>query len=132
MVRRAQGKGGHRVAIMLSWISREFLRAGGRHRGYPMLTCLLTDYVYPKLCAQSRNFSSDSILYHAISSFSNINARARKKRHFMQFCRLPIKYSGTPLFDGAPSTQCIIFSEFLNTPPVLWTDWTQSKTTNCF
>ena len=40
------GTGQRRVTIMLSWISREFLRAGGRHRGYPMCS-LLTDYAYP-------------------------------------------------------------------------------------
>ena len=36
---------------------------------------------------------------------------------FMQFCRPPIKYSGAALYDGARSTQCIIFSQFLNMPP---------------
>ena len=131
MIRAAPRKGGRRVTITLSWISRGFLRAGGRHRGYP-IDSLLTDYAYPSLCAQSRNVSSVSILYHAISFLSNVNAPARKKWHFMQFCLLRMKYSGAALYDGGLSTRGIIFSEFLNTPPIPLTDGTQSKTTNCF
>ena len=95
MVRRAPGKRGRRVTIMLTWITHEFLGAGGRHRGYPMGS-LLTYYADPYRCAQSRNFSSESICYHSISFFSNINAPARKKRHFMQFYWLPMEYSGAP------------------------------------
>ena len=34
----------------------------------------------------------------------------------MQFCRLPMKYSGAALYDGGLSTHGIIFSEFLSTP----------------
>ena len=45
-VQESTGTGQRRVTIMLSWISREFLRAGGQHRGYPMGN-LLKDYAYP-------------------------------------------------------------------------------------
>ena len=49
----------------------------------------------------------------------------------MQFCWLPMKYSGAPLNDDAPFTYGIIFSSKYTTGP---TDrsWKQSKTTNCF
>ena len=72
---------------------------------------LLTEYAYPSICVQLRNFSSESILYHAISSFSNINAPARKKRHFMQFCRPPIN-TVAPLYMTAAVQLNVLY--FLN------------------
>ena len=99
--------------------------------GHPVGS-LLTGYAYSWLSAQPRNFSTVIILYYAIPSFSSINAPAHQKRHFMQLGRLPMKYSGAPLYDGNPPTLGIIFCEFLNTPLAPQTHWTQSKTTGCF
>ena len=85
----------------------------------------LTGYAYYQLSAQPRNFSSVNILYHAISSFSNINAPAHEKRHFARLCQLLMNFSGA-------SPTRLIFCEFLNTPLGPQPDWTQSKTIDCF
>ena len=86
MIWRTPEKELRRVTIMLSWISHEFLglyqprnhqllQVGGRQRGYPM-SGLVTGFACSQQAAQSANLSSTSILYHVISSFSNISAPA--------------------------------------------------------
>ena len=108
--KESTGTGQRRGTIMLSWISREFLRAGGRHRGYPMGS-LLTDYNTLRF-VPNHEISAREVFFttsfHPLVTLMHLRV---KKWHFIQFCRPPKKCRSALLYAGARSTQCIIQTE---------------------